>query len=297
MDREPARSSVRGPALQAGGVEMTSGPFRRCRLACGGGLAALLIVLSTSQVSAWGIQAHLVIAEIFAPQLKPSALARMKGLLGAENLWNASAWADEIRMKRPETTRWHFVEIPLFRNQYDPEVDCKKTEAGDCAIAAIERALADLSKPLPRERQAEALKFLIHLVGDIHQPFHTADNGDRSGSLVRVIFNERLTTLHAVWDAELIAGKDATTFGRRLAERVRNGYVKVDTTPDVVKWTLETHALGRRAYGYPEFRPGAPPSQPIRLTPGYVLQATALVEQQLTVAGVRIAALLNRIFD
>ncbi|HMA49845.1 MAG TPA: S1/P1 nuclease, partial [Magnetospirillaceae bacterium] len=151
-------------------------------------LALLLCLPGRGQ--AWGVTGHAIIADIAEHHLTPQALAEIQALLreeGLEHLDQVSSWPDTIRKERPEASPWHYVAIPLSAASYDPERDCKN---GDCSIEAIKRfsaILADRAQtPLARR---EALKFLVHIVGDQHMPLHGADNaGDHEGGDVKVVY-------------------------------------------------------------------------------------------------------------
>jgi hypothetical protein len=117
-------------------------------------------------------------------------------LLDGTHLADVSTWADDVRRDHPETSRWHYVDIPYVATNYDPARDCQATDHGDCVIAEIaraERVLGDTSKS--KAGRAEALKFLVHFVGDMHQPLHSIErkdpvtgHGDAGGNGVHVTF-------------------------------------------------------------------------------------------------------------
>jgi hypothetical protein len=169
------------------------------------GISTVLRVLLalTGPALAWGSEGHRVVAEIAEQYLEPATARQVRGLLAIENattLAQVATWADDIRAQRRETARWHFVDIPIHPPAgtpaaYDAARDCPRS---DCIVAAIERfegVLRDRSAP-PRER-LKALKFIVHFVADIDQPLHCADDGDRGGNDIRLIFRGRHTNLHA----------------------------------------------------------------------------------------------------
>src|SRR5262249_48901498 len=132
-------------------------------------------------------------------------------------------WADEIRDRRPETARWHYVDIPLAAHDYQPARDCQRTPRGDCIIAALERERAVLADHgATDQRRSEALRFVVHLIGDLHQPLHCADDGDHGGNAVDVTFLGRPERLHAVWDGGILtaSGLGERTWVERVATRV-----------------------------------------------------------------------------
>src|SRR5689334_1699600 len=132
---------------------------------------------------AWGPEGHAMIAEIAEIRLANSpALDQVKQILAADDskakhLDQIASWADAVRPARPETQDWHFVDIPLDAADYDASRDCKPTDKGDCVIAELQRAVAVLrDKSADPKARVEALKFVVHLVGDIHQPLHTVND-------------------------------------------------------------------------------------------------------------------------
>ena len=195
-------------------------------------LTACLICLAPSRCAAWGNAGHRIIARIAAKRLNDNvkkAVAQMLGvkanandLAVADAMAQASTYADEIRPLRPDTANRHFVDMPRSASAYVPARDCVETKQGDCAVAAVERfekVLADAgAKP---EAKAEALKFLIHLIGDLSQPLHCYGD-DEGGNLVRVSFYGKQTNLHWVWDTGLIehAGVIPVLGLRQLTEAV-----------------------------------------------------------------------------
>jgi hypothetical protein len=170
-----------------------------------------MLVASPVKAFAWGYEAHRVIAEIAEQFLQPQTVHQVRALLAIENvttLADVSTWADEIRQQHPETAHWHFVSIPIHPlagepKEYDATRDCPY---GDCVVAKIEefeRVLSDRQKP-DRER-LEALKYLVHFIGDVHQPLHASNDHDRGGNDVTVMFMGLPTNLHAVWDSGIIS--------------------------------------------------------------------------------------------
>src|SRR6185312_3314064 len=186
---------------------------------------------------------HRIAADIAEQYLEPATARQIHDLLAIENattLASVSTWADDIRRQRPETAPWHYVNIPInppagTPPAYDAARDCPN---GACVVAAIgrfEAVLRDQAAP-PRQR-LEALKFLVHLVADINQPLHCANNGDRGGNDVHVEFEGRSTNLHAVWDSGILAAMkigDDRAYALSLAQSI---------TPDeAARWRSGTPA-------------------------------------------------------
>jgi hypothetical protein len=264
-------------------------------------VAALVAVLLLPAVTrAWGREGHVIIASIATQHLSPRARQAVAQLLNGETLSDVANWADEIRGDRPETERWHFVDIPLGRRRYDATSDCRPTPHGDCVIAATERfrrVLAD-ARRRPRER-AEALRFLVHLIGDLHQPLHCADDHDHGGNDVLVsFFGQRLHphthqrwNLHAVWDSGMIGrpGLSATRYAGQLQDLLVAADLAALERGTVVDWALEAHqAAVDHAYKT------LPANK--RLGTAYFRDNLPVVDDLLAKAGVRLAGVLNSAF-
>jgi len=252
---------------------------------------ALAILLSLAPVPAfaWGAQGHEIIAAIALRELSPMARLQTASLLGGDAmLVHDSNWADEIREQRPQTGRWHYVDIPLDASGYDPRRDCR---ASACVVAQIEndrRVLGDARAP--RQARIEALRFLIHFVGDIHQPLHAVDNNDKGGNAVRVYLPGMRTNLHRVWDAEVVAalGPNADAIAGSIDHAVTPAQRKSWQAGTPADWAAESHRIARD-----EIYPAARGRHTMRLPTGYPRAESAVTRQQLARAGVRLAWILN----
>lgn len=194
-------------------------------------LAAAFVILFAliTRALAWGYEGHRIIANIAERCIEPATARRVRVLLAVENettLADVANWADQIRGQRRNTAPWHFVDIPIYPAPgtpaaYDPARDCP---GGNCVVAKIDEFAAELHDGgLPSRQRLEALKFLVHFVGDLHQPLHASNNNDRGGNAVRVRFNGSDTNLHAVWDNGIIdaaTGGDERGYALRLARSI-----------------------------------------------------------------------------
>jgi len=266
-------------------------------------LALLLVGLMPLRAGAWGGTGHRIVAIIAESRLTPRARREVRRLLGRNvSLSSVATFADDIRSFRPETSQFHFVDIPLEENSFNQTRDCTPNARGDCILAALERfrgELADTS--LSTARRAFALKFIIHLVGDMHQPLHCADNhNDRGGNNVKIFWfgssNGGKFNLHGLWDSIIING---TGFNdARFAQELEG-----ELTPDEAttleagtpeEWALQAHKAAQDvAYGaLPKDAGGAFVERP-RLGAVYLRKARPVIDDQLTKGGVRLAKVLN----
>src|SRR6516225_2675402 len=175
-------------------------------------LASLAFLLAAPlNAFAWGYEGHRIIAEIAEQFLAPQTAHQVRELLAIDNvttLADVSTWADEIRLQRPETGPWHYVNIPITLPagepaEYDAARDCPQDACVVAKIEQFEHVLKD--RQLPERQRLEALKYIVHFVGDAHQPLHVSNNHDRGGNDDPVIFMGLPTNLHAVWDSGIIA--------------------------------------------------------------------------------------------
>ena len=267
-------------------------------------LIALVVMHSSLRVAAWGAVGHHVVARIAWSLMSAAARDRAAVLLdGRQDAFVASAtWADEVRSAKPETYNWHFVDIPVGEAKYSAARDCPATEKGDCVVAEIARARAELADASrPQAQRAESLKFLIHFVGDIHQPLHAIDNHDRGGNDVRVAAlrgdDGRATNLHAAWDTGLINLSTETEAARADRLIADLGTHPADVKADLIQWAEQSHTLAETvAYHYPGFSRTGPPADLITLDQPYRDAALKTIDRQIEVAGARLAAVLNTIF-
>jgi hypothetical protein len=257
-----------------------------------------LLVLASVNAGAWGAQGHRLVALVAARRLAPAARENVTWLLGDETLADVSSWADLYRSGNTQTALWHYLNIPPGATGYDRDRDCPLqpgVTAGsrddvwrDCAVDRIlySRArLADAS--LDRADRAVALKFLVHFVGDLHQPFH-ALGVERGGNGIPVSAFGSPYNLHSVWDSALIAhrGLDDLRYVAALEEEItRNRWNEVPTGAPA-EWAVESFLLAKAAL--------LPPHA--HVDEAYYRAQIPVIDKRLALAGLRLAALLNATF-
>jgi hypothetical protein len=257
-----------------------------------------LALTAAARADAWSTPGHSVVAAIAEERLSPAARALVREVLGSTPMSDpdVAGWADAQR--DPATKPWHYVNVPLGARGYEAARDCPR---GDCVVAAVARAEARLRAGRSARDRADALRWLIHLVADVHQPLHAGDRGDRGG-------NDLLTrhargrgqpgNLHRVWDFDVLRpvlhGRDAAAIGRELARSTREPEAAAWASElDPVTWANESHALARRIYAEVGELPRD--GRIVLLPHHYARDQRDRVEAQLRKAGVRLAALLDRI--
>jgi hypothetical protein len=240
---------------------------------------------------AWGPEGHALVARIAEAQLTRGARARVKEILGpGSTMASVSSWPDEIRRSRPETGPWHYVDIPIDKPGLDMARDCPN---GNCVIGAIAAMRAKLRDPsVAADQRREALIFIIHFVGDMHQPLHSSDNGDKGGNQVHIVFEGQPGNLHSLWDGVLLAriGKEEELFPRLSAASAHHR--KKFAKGTVSDWAEQAHQLAQQmVYGK---LPSAAPGAPVVITADYEREADPLIELQIERAGARLAWVLNQ---
>ena len=251
---------------------------------------------------AWGPAGHEIVGRIAEQRLTPAAVQFICDLHNPEiHIADAGVadWADFIRRDHPETAPWHYVDIPFAAAKYDADRDCR--QPAGCVISAIEKfrhVLAD--RQTNSAARLDALKFLVHFVGDIHQPLHCAErHNDHGGNLVLVNWpgNPVALKLHAVWDGMILGTSlhdqqlTAPEYADQLNRAVTAAQLQAWNAGTPADWAWESHRLAvTEVYAaIPE------DNRAHRLDDDYISKSQHLVAEQLTKAGIRLADLLNKL--
>ncbi len=247
------------------------------------------LVLAPAPAFGWGAEGHEIAAAVALGELTQPARRQVSELLGSDAmLVQMSNWADEIKDRRRDTARWHFVDIPLYAPAFVLQRDCPDS---DCVVAQIQRDVGALrDRRLDKETRAQALLFLIHFVADVHQPLHAEDNDDKGGNGVRVQIGRERANLHRVWDVDVVEamGFDPGTVAAGIAHDMTPGQRQAWAKGTPADWANEAHAIARDQI-YPPLR-GA---RELRLPRDYAWREAPVARLQLARAGVRLAWLLN----
>jgi hypothetical protein len=264
---------------------------------------ALVLTLQASAALSWGDEGHRITGYVANSALTASTRAKLREVLGTDDLATVATWMDDQRdlldREIPGSSRWHYENRAACSTS---TADKKRCPQGNCVTHQIERLRSLLSNPqLSREQRARTVRMLVHLIGDLHQPLHLADNRDRGGNDVWVyVGTDRDTSrLHAVWDTRFVRfslrRKPEFAFARELIEKYR---INLTTWQqgNVDTWASESYLLGKQSVyaTLPNFSCGNSITRPIRLDNEYIENAKITVQEQLTKAGLRIAAVLNQ---
>ena len=233
----------------------------------------------------WGVTGHRATGYIAEKHLSKKAMKEIERILKGQSLAMASTWMDDIRSDSTYdyASDWHWVTIQDGQTYADSE----KNPKGD-VIETIERLIAELkSKKLNAKQEEEAVKMLIHLIGDIHQPLHVGGGNDRGGNDIKVSWFRNDSNLHRVWDSEMI--DDTKLSYTELAQSL--------LAPDAVQlvawqkstvrdWANESMGYRKQVYDYGNGKLGY----------AYSYKYFHVVRQRINQAGVRLAAVLNEIY-
>jgi hypothetical protein len=260
-------------------------------------LSALIIFQAAPSVWAWGPLGHRVIARLAERKLNPKAKAAVAGLLEeAETMADAANWPDEHLKDLPKSSAWHYVDVPLDELRYDAKYSGDVPEKG-CVVAKIkefQKTLGDPSKSIDERRLA--LRFLIHLIGDLHMPLHVGDNKDKGGNKTQVRFFDEGTNMHRLWDSGMIlrAGDSEDFWLADVAELDSPDKRKEANRGTVEDWATESLLLASAAYRVPETGQRLKPGQ--KLGDAYLSTHLPVVKKRLYEAAIRLARVLNETF-
>jgi len=284
-------------------------------------VALLLLAACTRAEHAlgWGNEVHRITGLMAQEMLTPRARIAVNQLLDGGDLADASVYMDIYReaLKRevPASERWHYDNRPVCGEPAALGTYCPE---GNCASRQVPRwfnVLADTSRS--KEEQRQALRFLVHIVADLHQPLHAADDNDSGGSAKIMLMPgaNAPRNLHLVWDVELpkisTRGLSELQVAKDLIANHQSKFAEW-MGGDAVLWTAQSHGIARRlAYGkLPGFscgvldgkpaglRDGKPwTDEPLPLPRDYVEGATGIIPILVAQAGARIGGLLNAALD
>jgi hypothetical protein len=248
-----------------------------------------LAALSAHGAFAWGVEGHRIVAEIAQRHLTPTARARVEELLGSQSLPRVSTWADEVRSNHSYDymKTWHYTSVEDGQHYAQSE----KAATGDVVTAIVnaEDKLRDTSAA--KNERVEALKMLVHFIGDLHQPLHVGRKDDEGGNRIRVEFFGQSMNLHHVWDSGLIDRENLsyTEFADFL-DHASAQDLQTWSHDTLTEWTDESVALRSLVYDFSG--PDSSAKQPVL---GYEYRDRVIkpLEQRLLQAGIRLAARLN----
>jgi S1/P1 Nuclease len=276
-------------------------------------LAIAIVCFSTPSLWAWGEDGHVIVGRIADAYLKPEVRKKIAELLDHRPIHDTRFvnWADFIRSsaeygrKYKDHPTWHYINIELKQKAGEYKID----PDGNDVIGAVEKfSKVCVSPDVSKENRKEALFFLLHFIGDLHQPLHCTNRDDDKGGNLQLLksFNgkaEERLNLHKVWDVHFVnVERGAITvedFSKRLLAEIEEKQRAEWSTGNVRTWVWDSHEVGLKTLYI--FADGTPlPLQkepPVELTDeNYIRKNRPVVREQLKKGGVRLAALLNEVF-
>jgi hypothetical protein len=261
----------------------------------------VFLTLISAWSSAWGPEGHRIVADVAETRFTPTARLEVNKLLGDDDLAAVAVWADQIRGERPQTYGWHFVDIPKDARSFSEARDCYRPDEKhryapqdhhNCVVDRItmfEQVLAD--RNAPREGRIEALKFLVHFVGDVHQPMHAIGEA-RGGNDIHVSEFGSLhcgkypCNLHFAWDTGLIehVGISEKRYVARLNELIASRKLTVQAGGTPAEWANESFLLAKKVW----LDDGGAVDEP------YFENNIGIVNRRLALAGIRLAREINQ---
>lgn len=280
----------------------------------------LALLLCPVAAWAWGNDGHKIVAVIAADNLTPAAASHVADILGISANKRAIATAMEAASVRPDTefrdedrstAAWHFIDICLQDRRTDVPARCP---SGNCVTGKIDEYSKRLKqRNYDRWGAAGDLAFLIHFVGDIHQPLHAANDEDHGGNCIAVDSRSRETNLHAAWDTTVVrrleydvdSGRPETTAHKLertyAAEREADSWLAADAIAWESNQVARSDIYAALQIPIEPCQPTAnvcrnPLGRPVELDSSYLDHADAVAGHQFAKAGFRLASLLNGIW-
>lgn len=265
-------------------------------------LIGLLAVLASPRLRAWSASGHRITGELATALLSPGARRQLRQLIGSEELALVANYMDEERaalaLSYPGSPSWHYDDRPACAPDSSYAQYCP---AGNCATAQVSKwsaVLAD-SGADPAQR-AFAVRLLVHVISDLHQPLHAANNADQGGNQILVLLPgaTQPQKLHKVWDVDFVDFATRGSSEAAYADRLLAQYAS--EIPgwqhgSVTDWAAETYELALQVayHPLPGFACDWSVAKPIVLPESYVAGAVAIIPRQLARAGARMAFVLN----
>jgi len=248
-------------------------------------LIPCFLILSVVLIS-WGFKGHRAVATIAEKHLDAGIVKTVSILLQGQNMAAVSTWADENRDSK--SAPWHYINLPLGLN-HDQFVAAVKAQGADNvygAILATEAKLQDKNRS--QGDKNEDLKYLIHLIGDAHQPMHVSGKEDKGGNTIQLRFDGKGTNLHSLWDSRLIdheginEAEIPAKYDQASAKEIKSW---LNSTP--MDWIWESYQISSVLYG--ESKSGQ------EIDEAYYQKYIQTIHKRINQAGIRLSGELNRI--
>ena len=238
----------------------------------------------------WGVTGHRVVGEIAQKHLSGKAKKELRKLIGRETLAQWANWPDFIKSDTTGTwasaSKWHYVNLPgnLSKEEFMSKLQSLPGENLYTQIKVMMKQLGD--KSLDGEKRRIALRFLIHFVGDLHQPLHVGREEDQGGNKISVTWFDKQTNLHSVWDNSLVEFQQYSyTEYAAVLDIATTVEVQAWQQSSLEDWFYESYTLANKVYA------SVPADGKLGYKYNYIFQQD--LDRQLLKGGVRLAKLIN----
>lgn len=263
-------------------MPLMKGPVKLCLV--------VALVVPPMTALAFGSDGHLIVGYVADEYLCAATRRAIKPLMGGYSLGDIGIWADRIRSDPDwyQASSWHYLNVgdrqSIARRRRPPRGDVLT------ALDKFQRQLQD--KSLDAQMRAQALRFVVHFVADVHQPLHVGRSQDQGGNRIDVRVGDYSTNLHVLWDSYLIlqAGLEPLAYAQQIAP-LANGKVETWQASTPLGWAVESQNLRPKIYAYGQLAGNGY----VELSSSYLSASKDIVELRLVQAGVRLAGLLNAI--
>ncbi|MDN3583843.1 S1/P1 nuclease [Mucilaginibacter flavus] len=249
-------------------------------------IAVASIAVSAALIS-WGFKGHRAVATIAQKHLTSNTAYVVSAILKGQSMADVSTWADE---NRDNSTRpWHYLNLPLGLN-HQQFVEVVSNQGGDNVYSALNKVETTLKdKASTPDQKNEALKYLIHLVGDAHQPMHVSRKEDKGGNTIQLQFDGKGTNLHSLWDSKLIdhEGLSEPEIAKQY-DWANETQIKKWQADSPVEWLWESYQISTELYA--DIKLGQ------TLNDEYYKKYIQTIHLRIDQAGIRLAGELNKLY-
>jgi len=250
-----------------------------------------VLVIGALFLISWGGTGHKTVAKIAENHLTNNAKIAVKALLGDQSMADVASWADQLRNdpNYSNTGSWHYINAPAGLS-YEDFSKTVKAQGPNNVYGALLKCEDDLqSKNTTLRQKSDALKFIIHFAGDMHQPMHVSRAEDKGGNTIQLQFDGKGTNLHSLWDSGLINREHQSFEQMAIAyDKATPAQIQQWQSQDPMQWAYESYQIAAQLYAAAEKdnQPGD----------AYYQQYIPIVRQRIEMAGIRLAGILNAIF-
>ncbi|WP_316798328.1 S1/P1 nuclease [Pedobacter frigidisoli] len=252
---------------------------------------AMSLICIALLFGSWGFFGHKTVATIAEQHLSIKAKEAVKLLLENESMIDVASWADEVRNQPAykNTANWHFVNLPpgLNKRKFRDSITTLKTDNLLSALELNEHIIQDPNAT--KAQKVVALKFIIHLVGDAHQPMHVSRAEDKGGNTIQVQFDGKGTNLHSLWDSRLLDHQGLSIAELSSKDQIGRAKIRRWQRAAPVDWLYESYRISSKLYEEIEANN--------KLGEDYYQSHIDIANKRIEMGGIRLAGVLNELFE